>query len=312
MTDRLKIFLAVFILSLPVWWGVNAFQKDLESAFYAQVSQPLQEISLVKIPPKAQKPNLELQARAAISVKISGGGSEKVLFGKNINQPFPIASLTKLMTAAIVFENTPEDNYDFSNVVTVSGKAAAQEDVPVFGNLEAGDELLLERLLELMLIYSSNDAAFALSEIIGQDNFIEKMNEKAEILGLENTHFVNPTGLDPKKIYYDPTTIKYFNRAATKDLTNLTKYIIEEYPKIFEISASQGPYPVTNGTSDILLPEKFKAVGGKTGYTDEAGGCMLLVLEDKKGNEMINVILGTSSSETRITEMQKLIDWLGL
>jgi len=312
MTSRIKVFLIALIISLPFWWGANVFQKSLESAFYAQISQPFEEISLVKIPPKPVKPLLDLQARAAISVKVNKDGGEKNLFSQNINQPLPIASLTKLMTAVIVLENTAEDDYNFSNLVTVSEAAAAKEDVPVFGNLNSGDKLLLERVLELMLIYSSNDAAFALSEIIGPENFVDRMNQKAQSLELKNTHFINPTGLDPEGMHYEENSVEYFNHATAEELANLAQYILKEHPKIFEISLSQGPYPTENGTSDLVIPEEFKILGGKTGYTDEAGGCMLLVLENEKGNKLINVILGAPSAEMRITETQKLIDWLTL
>ena len=320
-----KILLISFLFSLPLWWGINTFQENLEGVFYAQISQPIEEISLVKIPQKPERPELELQARAAVSLK-----SEKILLKNNINQPLPIASLTKLMTALIVFENTTEvdeskdsspsspikmgsiNDYDFSNLITVSEEAASQEDVPIFGNLKAGDKLLLERALELMLIYSSNDAAFALAELVGTENFVEKMNLKAEELELENTHFVNPTGLDPKGIHYEPANIACFNHSTAEDLTKITQYILKKYPKIFEISVSQGPYPTENGTSDLAMPEKFKILGGKTGYTDEAEGCMLLVLEDGKENKYINVILGAPSAAARIVETQKLIDWLAI
>jgi len=93
-----KILLISFLFSLPLWWGINTFQENLEGVFYAQISQPIEEISLVKIPQKPERPELELQARAAVSLK-----SEKILLKNNINQPLPIASLTKLMTAIIVF-----------------------------------------------------------------------------------------------------------------------------------------------------------------------------------------------------------------
>ncbi len=309
---NLKLFFLAFLLSLFLWGGVNYFQGSLENIFYAQISQPLEEISLVKIPPKTVKPELDLQAKAALAVRVNKSGNEKKLFSQNINQPLLIASLTKLMTAAIVFENTTEGDYNFSSLITVSEAAAAKEDVPVFGNLREEDALLLERALELMLIYSSNDAAFALSEIIGSENFVDRMNQKAQSLGLENTHFINPTGLDPEGMHYEGNNIEYFNHATAKDLTKLTQYILKEYPRIFEISLSQRPYPVENGASDLVIPEEFKILGGKTGYTDEAGGCMLLVLENEKGSKLINVILGAPSPETRITETQKLIDWLSL
>ena len=301
----LKFFLIAFILSLPFWWGINALTNHLENYFYAQISQPFQEMSFVKVPEKPQKPNLDLQTKAAISVKINEVGREKILFRKNIDQPLPIASLTKLMTAVIVLENSEDDS--LSKKVIVSPKAASQEDVPVFGNLKSGDKLSVKKLLELMLIYSSNDAAWALSEVIGQEYFIEKMNQKAEILGLENTHFVNPTGLDPENLLYNLDNLDYFNYSTARDLVKLAQYILKEHPLIFEISIQEPLYKIKDGIFDLFLTQEV--IGGKTGYTDEAGGCILFVFKNDEGNLFINVILGTPSASARIAEMQKLIDY---
>ena len=314
----IRVFLISFLLSLPFWWGINTLKENLESSFYAQISQPLQEMSFVKIP---EKPNLDLQAKAAISVKVNEAGKQKILFKKDINQPLPIASLTKLMTAVIVLDSNPptalqpqpthpKNEYDLSRIITISEKAAAQDDVPVFGNLKSGDKLSVKELLELMLIYSSNDAAFALSEVIGTENFVEKMNQKAEILELENTHFVNPTGLDPENLHYDPAVLNYFSYSTAKDSVKLTQYILKEHPLIFEISIQEPSYLLADGIFDLFLTQKV--IGGKTGYTDEAGGCILFIFNDDKGNFFINLILGTPSPSARITEMQKLIDWLML
>jgi len=301
----LKFFLIAFILSLPFWWGINALTNHLENYFYAQISQPFQEMSFVKVPEKPQKPNLDLQTKAAISVKINEVGREKILFRKNIDQPLPIASLTKLMTAVIVLENSEDDS--LSKKVIVSPKAASQEDVPVFGNLKSGDKLSVKKLLELMLIYSSNDAAWALFEVIGQEYFVEKMNQKAEILGLENTHFVNPTGLDPENLLYNLDNLDYFNYSTARDLVKLAQYILKEHPLIFEISRKEPLYLIKDGIFDLFFTQEV--IGGKTGYTDEAGGCILFVFKNDEGNLFINVILGTPSASARIAEMQKLIDY---
>jgi len=301
----IRVFLISFLLSLPFWWGINVLKENLEDAFYAQISQPLQDMSFVKIPEKPQKPNLDLQTKATISVKINEVGREKILFRKNIDQPLPIASLTKLMTAVIVLENSEDDS--LSKKVIVSPKAASQEDVPVFGNLKSGDKLSVKKLLELMLIYSSNDAAWALFEVIGQEYFVEKMNQKAEILGLENTHFVNPTGLDPENLLYNLDNLDYFNYSTARDLVKLAQYILKEHPLIFEISRKEPLYLIKDGIFDLFLTQKV--IGGKTGYTDEAGGCILFIFKNDEGNLFINVILGTPSASARIAEMQKLIDY---
>jgi len=161
-----------------------------------------------------------------------------------------------------------------------------------------------------MLIYSSNDAAWAFSEVIGPDYFVEEMNQKANDLGLTNTHFVNPTGLDPNDLHYDPdpAILHYFNYSSVKDLTKLAQYILKERPLIFELSRQKHLYLLQDGIFDLFLTQEV--VGGKTGYTDEAGGCILFVFKDGKGNLFLNVILGTPSFRARVEEMQKLIDWL--
>jgi len=341
MTKRVKFFLIAFFVSLPFWWGINIFQENLEKFFYAQISEPFQNISEIKIPPKPQKPKLDLEAKSAISVKVKEAGKDYnppttsshpdlsgwapiIAFEKNSEETLPIASLTKLMTAVIVLE---DKNYDLEETWTISKTAANQENVPNYGNLKEEEKFNVNQLLDLMLIYSSNDAAFALSEFFGVENFVAKMNQKAEELGLKNTHFVNPTGLDPEKILFNQETSIFFNSSTAKDLVKLAQYIFKNYPLIFEISLKKGPYPLNNGVSSLVLPEnqtpersegremnevQRTILGGKTGYTDEAGGCILFVFRDEEGNTFFNVILGTESQTARITEMQKLIDWLSL
>jgi len=294
-----KIVFLLLILVIPLWWGISFSKKKVENFFYAQISQPLESIEPINIPLKQEKEQLELKVESAISIRISKTGREKTLLTDNPKRAMPIASLTKLMTALIVLENT-----SLSEVVTVSQAAASKNDVPIHGNLKGGEPLSVEQLLDLMLIYSSNDAAFALSEIIGEEEFIEKMNEKTKFLGLKDTYFTNSTGLDPK----DPEEIP--NYSTVRDLYTLSKYIIENYPLIFDISLKKGPYPTSNGVSNLFLPYNQKLIGGKTGYTKKAGGCMLAVFENEEENYFINIILGTNSSIDRIQEMQKIINWI--
>lgn len=308
MTTRIKIFLTVFFLSLPIFWGINFFQQNLEKFFYAQISQPFKEMVFVKIPEKNLKAKLELQAKSALSVKIKENGREITLFKKNSEVILPIASLTKLMTALVVLEN-PRD-YDFSKIITISKTAADQDDVPNYGNLKAGENFKIKKLLDLMLVYSSNDAAFALAEVLGSENFVKIMNLKTKELNLADSHFVNPTGLDPEDLHFASSTQNYFNYSTAKDLFSLVKYILKEYSLIFEIFSNGGPYAITNGISEISSPEDLMILGGKTGYTDEAGGCMLLVLVSDQGDSIINIILGALSVKERVEQMQKLINLL--
>ncbi|MBI4101351.1 MAG: D-alanyl-D-alanine carboxypeptidase [Candidatus Nealsonbacteria bacterium] len=307
--SRVKIFLTSFLLSVPFWWGANFSQNILENTLYAQISQPLTDVPFVNIPKTLQKPKLELDVKSALATKFKIGKEEGLIFfEKNRKTILPIASLTKLMTGLVILEN-PQD-YDFSRAVTVSRAAASQDDVPNYGNLKAGESFTVKKLLDLMLVYSSNDAAFALAEETGLDNFIEKMNLKARDLGLADTHFANPTGLDPENLHFEPESQNDFNYSTAEDLTALARYILKNYSLIFEISSNGGPYPTLNGLSKIAMPPDFMILGGKTGNTDEAKGCLLLIAATRQGDIFINIILGASSPEKRVEEMQKLVDWL--
>lgn len=308
MSREFKIALLSFVLSLPVWWGINNFQGRLEKFFYAQITEPIQTMTFVEVPKESLKPKPDIKAKSAISIKINSAGKERTIFNKDTNEILPIASLTKLMAAVIIIEN-PSD-YDFSKVLTVSKKAESQDNVPNYGNLKAGESYSIEKLLNLTLAYSSNDAVFALAENIGVENFVEKMNQKALELGLNNTHFSNPTGLDPEGLYYGTTTQNSFNYSTARNLSSLADFILNNHPGIFGISLEENGYKFENGVSEIVLPEDEIMLGGKTGYTDEAGGCILCCFHDKNGDYFINVLLGTISHAERVVEMQKLVNWI--
>lgn len=300
-----KKFLLILVLALSCLYWLNLFQNNLEKFIYARISEPFLGMVFAK---KPEKPDLELQVRAAMALKINAKKEEKILFKKNIETLLPIASLTKLMTALISFED-PE-NYDFSKTITVSGTAAAMENVPEYGNLEQGERKSIGELLNLMLAFSSNDAAQELSEVVGKEEFVDRMNEKTRMLALNNTYFANPTGLDPDNMDFSKETAPFFNHSSVKDLSELSRYILEETPVIYELTLKKQSYQTKNGLSDLVTNQNI--IGGKTGYTDEAGGCMIVVLENSKGSYFINIILGAASSESRVQEMQKLIDWLNL
>jgi len=302
--ENLKYFFVAFLISLPFWWGVNALEGNLEELFFLQeiAKNPqifraqlnLQDIRKSESFPFTEVGPLAIKSESAISVWVKPNGEEKILFEKESNKVLPIASLTKLMTAYIVLEYYP----DLSQVVEISKKAVFQ--VEDFGNLKVGERLSLENLLYIMLIESSNDAAFALSEPIGKEGFVNLMNWEAENLGMKNTHFIDPMGILPENV------------SSAKDLVKLTKKLLEKpliweilEKKEFELYNPQGVFHHKLLNTNQLLGKIENILGGKTGYTPEAKGCFLLVL--KEPNEqgfLINVILG---SENRFTEMEKLI-----
>lgn len=313
MNKSFKYFLIAFLVGLPLWWGANALGENLKNFFYwfemgsdskllsAQASQVAFQNQIIDIRPIRIKdvPEFEISANTAISLLVDNLGREKILFEKEINKELPIASLTKLMTAKVVL-----NNYDLSKDIEISKEAVAQEEN--FGKLEAGQMLSARYLLYPLLIESSNDAAFALAN--DYDGYTEKyfvglMNEKSQKLYMTNTRFFNSTGLEPDVPNPD------INYSTTRDLSKLAKSLLGE-SLLWEISIMQkfnsyGPELIN--TNELLgkLPD---IVGGKTGYAEKAGGCLLLVLKapNEKGY-LINIILG---SNDRFGEMEKLINWV--
>lgn len=307
--EKVFLYIYFFCLLFGIFFiGANFLIKNLTEIFTAYVTQPLKDPPQLSLTQFKKLPPPEIEAEAVLVVKIFPSKKEKVLIEKNSEKILPIASLTKLMSAIVFFEE--KENY--GEFVVVSKRAANQLNSMENGKLDSriGEKIPPQDLLELALIYSSNDAVFALAEVIGVENFVNKMKNKAKEIGMENTQFLNPTGLDEKNVPFSENTLAFFNYSTAKDLLKLTKYILENLPQIFEITKKEKEHPVKNGLSEIILKENEKLIGGKTGYTKNAKSSIIFVFENEKKEIFINILLGTESPEKRIKELQKIIDWL--
>lgn len=239
---------------------------------------------------------LQISAKAALFTDTKSG---EVLYGKNIHDKLPVASLVKVMTALIALEHKSME-YEFG----VSMRAAEMEPDKML--LIAGEKLTLRELLDGIFLISANDAAEVLAEGTtgNREEFIKLMNDKAKQLGLKNTHFANPTGLD------EDTGSAY---STVYDLAILTRYLIRRYPQVVEISKTEHIYlPQTENHQDYdmysginLLTTYPGVVGFKTGYTPEAG-LTLITLARKNGHEIMGVLLG---SVLRRDEARELLDY---
>lgn len=315
---KTKVFLIGLVLSLFFWLAVNISEGKLENflvwqqiarnqkAFVAQtvpeIAKKTESFEPVKI---ADKKDLEINAKGVISVWIDDSGKEFILLEKDSKKPLPIASLTKIISAQVVLEN-----YDLLQGVAFSKRAVEVNDN--VGGFKIGETFTAGDLLYSLLMESSNDTAYALAEIVGIDGFVGLMNlETKNILGSSsNTFFVNPTGLDPRK---PNEKIDY---STAEDLAKITDYLLKNQPSIWEIT--QKPdfnlytldevfhHKILN--TDELLGKIPEIIGGKTGDTKQAGGCLILILESpNKRGFLINVILG---SDDRFGNMEKLISWV--
>lgn len=238
-------------------------------------------------------PMATISAQAAYVID---GETETVLYEKNAEMRLPMASLTKVMTAVVVL-----DQYRLDEVVTVP--EVCTQLPPFKMGLVPGEKISVEALLYGMLVSSGSDAACALSHHFEGD-FLTLMNQKAEELGLVQTHFENEVGLDGENGNHLSTA---------RDLVKLSQMALKNgvFRKIVgtrQVSVSdigQGRWHNLSSTNKLLftLPG---TTGIKTGYTAQAKGC-LAVSYERDGREIIGVILG---SEDRFSEMQKILNWI--
>jgi serine-type D-Ala-D-Ala carboxypeptidase (penicillin-binding protein 5/6) len=221
-----------------------------------------------------------------------------VLWERHAHDRRAMASTTKIMTAVVVLENAKLDD-----VVVVSKAAASVSESSAY--LVAGEELTVRQLLEALLVHSANDAAFALAEHVGgtAPHFIEMMNAKAAALGLRDTHYMNPHGLDVKGHY-----------TSAADLASLGRYAMtkSEFHRILKmrtvtISTPRGGKRILRATDDLM--STYEGLEGiKTGYTSDAGYCF--VSAAKRGPvELFGAVLGTGSASSRFRQTARLLDW---
>jgi D-alanyl-D-alanine carboxypeptidase len=201
----------------------------------------------------------EISAEGAIVLDDSG----KIIYGKNINQNFSLASLTKLLSAYTSLEIYKENQiFSFtSSALEVPGEV---------GNFKKGEKLTLNELLSASLIASSNDSIYLLAEYYGVQNFVRKINETLNIWGFKNTKI------------YEPTGISLENSSTPYEFSQILLKLYLKRPEIFEISRKE--YVDINGrrlwTTNILLRKYSKIiVGGKTGYLPEFGENLALIIK---------------------------------
>ena len=225
--------------------------------------------------------------------------SHKVLASKDPDKRLAPASLTKIMTAYVVFSQIKKKVIKLTDEVTVSEKAWKTQGSRMF--LKLGSQVTIENLLKGLIIQSGNDAAVALAEHVSgsEEAFVDEMNMIAESLKLENTQFKNSMGL-PIEGHY----------TTAQDLVTLTRALIKNFPEYY-IWDSQKEFTynkITQKNRNRLLWKDNSVDGVKTGYTKEAGYCMVA---SAKRNEMrlISVIMGTKSKAARASRSHSLLNY---
>jgi D-alanyl-D-alanine carboxypeptidase len=303
-------FLSGLCFLFLLFFIVNLFSKDVLSKNSDLFFLKETDVSLLRPLSKEQITDLYLNSNNFLSVFVDLDEQKEIILAeKKSSDVIPIASLTKLMTAVVSLEN-----YNLDDAVMISSSAVST--TGTMGGLRADEKITVNDLMYVTLIESSNDGAEALAEKMGRTDFVYKMNKKAAELGMENTRFYNPTGLD---IFANDSATELLetNVSTVEDLEKLVIYILNNHSLIPQIlSLSEKKIVSTSGAvhnlknTNILLKENTGYLWGKTGYTKEANGCIILILNNYSSvnsGYIINVITG---ADDRFKEARKLEEWL--
>lgn len=253
---------------------------------------------------------MDVDMSEAGAAMLLGITNNDVIYAKNVHQRMYPASLTKVMTAIVALENG-----NLSSTLTATNAVNITESGAVLCGLKSGDTMTLDQALRILLIYSANDVAMLIAENIGGsvENFVEMMNQKAHDLGATNTHFVNPHGLS----HLDHYTTAYdlylmFNEAVKNEtfseIIHMTSYQTTYYDK------NGKPKEFNRQTTNLFLkgdrkaPENVTVIGGKTGTTNAAGHCLMLLCRDEGGSPYISIVLRSSSKDELYNEMIDLLE----
>lgn len=304
----LKKILILQLILVIIFTNSNVFADDIDEddennndnsvILSEEIESTNQAISNSKLVNKAMdKINVPtLNSRKVIVYdRLSG----KKVYGKNENKETAMASTTKIMTAIIVIENCK----NFNDIVVIPAKAAN-----IGGSrlkLNVNDKVTVNDLLYGMLLRSGNDAALALALYTGGtiENFAEMMNQKASLLGLLHTHFVTPHGLDDPNHY---TTCYELAKITDYALKN-DKFSEIVKTKTATIKINDSPREIKN-TNEILCSNIDGVYGVKTGFTNNAGRCLVTSIK-KNDMDFIIVVIGADSRKYRASDTLKLIQY---
>ena len=239
-------------------------------------------------------------AKSAIMIEASTG---KILYEKNKDDKLPMASMTKMMTLLLIMEEIDAGRLKWDEMITTSEHAASMGGSQIF--LEVGEKMSVEDLVKGICIASGNDASVAMAEKIGgtEEKFVALMNQKAETLGLKNTHFENACGLDSDNHY-----------SSANDMSVIARELVK-HKKILEFSGTYEDYLRKNTEKSFWLVNTNKLVryyqgvdGLKTGYTKEAGYCITTTAK-RSNMRLITVVMGEPSSAVRNSETAEMLNY---
>ena len=256
-------------------------------------------LGLLPCPGQAAAP--EVGGKSAALMEVSSG---TILFEQNSHEPLAPASVTKVMTMLLIMEAIDSGTLGWEDTVTTSEAAAAKGGSQVY--LKVGETMSVRDMLKSIAVSSANDCACAMAEHIAGSEaaFVERMNARAKELGMNDTHFVNCTGLD------DGEDAKN-HRTSAHDIALMSRELLKNHPKIKEFttiwmdSVRNGAFGLSNTNKMIRFYDG--ATGLKTGFTSGAGYC-LFASAQRDGMELIAVVMGAENSKIRFQSCKAMLD----
>lgn len=303
-------FIVLFLMS-EVPWGelfitLNDVRNTRDTKVHEEEAIPLKAFHLAR---KALENRWHrIVSKAAIAVDVEKG---EILFEKNMEEPTPIASLSKLMTALVFLEQNPNLD-DTATIIPCDAESSGRS------RLRVGESLTLNDLFHASLMSSNNLATKALVRVSGlpYDDFIKRMNQKAKEIGLRNTHFYEPTGLDQnnQSTALDCARLLAF-ALRDKKIASITTKKTYAFTSLYKKKIKR--HQITN-TNSLLFQNGSNGTsclnvkGGKTGYNGPSGWCLATLVENEDGTKIAAVVLGAPTSHTRFKETKSIIKWCSL
>ena len=244
--------------------------------------------------------DLAPNAKSAIMIEASTG---EILFQKNKDEKLAPASMTKMMSTLLIMEEIENGNLKWNEMITTSEKASSMGGSQIF--LKVGEKMTVEDLLKGVAIASGNDAVVALAERVSgsEEQFVKRMNTRAQDLGLKNTNFINATGLTADNHY-----------SSAYDMSLIAKELVK-HEKILEFTSTYEDYLRKDTKSPFWLVNTNRLVrfkegvdGLKTGFTDEAGYCLTATMK-KDNMRLITVVMKEENTSKRSADTTKMLDY---
>lgn len=276
------------LMTMPVY----ALSEDVTEYDAVEVMKIMNNTSLT-----------DLKAKGAILIDCNTG---TILLEKNSHDKLPIASITKIMSMLLIMEAIDSGVISYDSKVTVSEYSWGFGGSQVW--LEPGEVFTVDEMLKAVAIHSANDATVALAEAIAgsEEAFVAMMNQKAKELGMNDTNFLDCSGLTDVGHYSSAHDVAVMSRELLLKHPEITKYTTTWQAKFRENVPGKDPVSLDN--TNKLIRHYQGTVGLKTGYTGAAGHC-LSASAVRNGQQLISVVLGESDSNTRFAESRKLLDY---